>query len=122
MPKIKNSARKQVTGGPARSYHRGGSDDSQERAHPQKRAAHPHSSSSNSSSEGLDCGDELEGVEPAPFVGVRVSAPKSGTRRPTFQPPPPLVQPHGDALHISIEPPLPLGRHVKRFNEVPKAS
>ena len=32
------------------------------------------------------------------------------------------MQPHGDARHISIEPPLSLGRHVKRFNKVPKAS
>jgi len=61
-------------------------------------------------------------VEPAPLVGVRIAAPKPGTRRPTFQPPPPPVQPHGDARHISLEPPLPLGRHVKWFNEVPIAS
>ena len=56
------------------------------------------------------------------MVGVRVAAPKPGTRRPTFQPPPPPVQPHGDARHISIEPPLSLGRHVKRVNEFPKTS
>ena len=122
MPKMKNSARKQVTGGPTRSYRRGGSDVSQQRARPQKRAARPHSSSSNSSSEASDYEDELEDLEPALFVGVRISAPKLGTRRPTFQPPPPPVQPHGDARHISLEPPLPLGRHVNRFNEVPIAS
>ena len=56
------------------------------------------------------------------MVGVRVSPPKPGTCRPTFQPPPPPVQPHGDARHISIVPPLSLGRHVKRINEVPKSS
>ena len=103
MPRTKHSARKQVTSGPARSSRRGGSDDSQEQARPRKLAARQPSSSSDSSSEGLDFGDELEGVEPAPFVGVRVSAPKSGTRRPTFQPPLPPVQPHGDARHISLD-------------------
>ena len=122
MPKTKHSARKQVTGGLDRVYRRGGSDDSQEQAHPQKRAACPPSSSSDSSLEGSDFEDELEEVEPAPFVGVRVSAPKPSTRRPTFQPPPPPVQTHGDARHISLEPPLPLGRHIKHFNEVPTAS
>ena len=122
MPRSKHSARKQVAGGPARPSRRGGSDDSQEEDRPRKRAARPPSSSSDSSSEGLDFEDELEEVDPSPMVGVRAAAPKPRTRRPTFQPPPPPVQPHGDARHISIEPPLSLGRHVKRFNEVPKAS
>ena len=103
MPKTKHSACKQVTGGLAHLYRRGGS-------------------SSNSFSEGSDYEDELEEVEPAPFVDVRISTPKPGTRRPTFQTPPPPVQPHGDARHISLEPPLPLGRHIKRFNKVATAS
>ena len=32
------------------------------------------------------------------------------------------MQPQGDARRISLEPPLPLGRNIKRFNEVPIAS
>lgn len=122
MPKTKHSARKQVAGGPSRMSRRGGSDDSHERACYRKRAARPHSSTSNSSSEGSDYQDELHDLEQPEFVAVRTSAPKPGTRRPTFKPPPPPVQPHGDARHISLEPPLPLGRHVKRFNEVHVAS
>ena len=121
MPRTKQSARKQVPSGPARLSRRGGSDDSQEEDRPQKRAARPPSSSSDSSSEGSDFEDELEEVDPSPMVGVRVAAPKPGTLRPTFQPPPPPVQPHGDARHISLEPPLPHDCHVKRFNEVPIA-
>ena len=122
MPKTKHSARKQVTGGPSRTSRRGGSDDSQERARPRERAAPPPSSSSNSSSEGSDYEDELADLEQPAFVAVRTSTPKPGTHRPTFQPPPPPVQPHGDARHIYLERPLPVGHHVKRFNEVPITS
>ena len=61
-------------------------------------------------------------MEQPEFVTVRTSAPKSGTRKPTFMPPPPPVQPQGDARRISLEPPLPLSHKVKRFNEVPIAS
>ena len=64
MPWSKHSARKQVTGGPARPSRHGGSDDSQEKDRPRKRAARPPSSSSDSSSEGSDFEDELEEVDP----------------------------------------------------------
>ena len=63
MPKTKHSARKQVTGGPSRMSRRGGSDDSHEQALPRKRAAGPHSSTRNSSSEGSDYEDELDDLE-----------------------------------------------------------
>ena len=69
-----------------------------------------------------DYEDELEEIEEPAYVDVRTTAPKPGTRRPTFKPPPPPVQPPGAARHISLEPPLPHGRIIKRFNEVPIAS
>ena len=56
------------------------------------------------------------------YVVVRTSAPKPGTHQPTFKPPPHPEQPQGDARRISLEPPLPHGRIIKRFNEVPIAS
>ena len=122
MPRTKHSACKQVTGGPSRMSRRGGFDDSQERARPRKRAAHPRSSTSASSTEESDYEDELEEIEEPTYVAVRTTAPKPGTRRPTFKPPPPPVQPPGAARRISLEPPLPHGRIIKRFNEVPIAS
>ena len=61
-------------------------------------------------------------MEQPEYVAVRTTAPKPGTCRPTFKPPPPPVQPQGDARRISLQPPLPLGRNTQRFNEVPIAS
>ena len=119
MPRTKRSACKQVTGGPSCPSCPGGSDDSQEKGHPWKRPAHPHSPASDSSTEESDYEDELEHMEQAEYVAVRTTSPKPGTRRPTFKPPPPPVQPQGDARRISLEPPLTLGRKIKRFNEVP---
>ena len=121
MVKTKHSARKGPPSGSSRPSHRGDSDDSQERARPWKHAPLPRRSPSEDSSEDSAYEDELAHMERGEPVPVRTTAPKPGTRRPTFKPPPP-VQPHGDARHISLEPPLPHGHHAKRFNEVPIAS
>ena len=113
MPKVKHSARKEVTGGIACPSRRGGSDDSQEHARAKKRVAPPRSPTSDSSSEESDFVDELTAMEREDFGSSHTAAPKPGTRRPTFKPPPPPVQPQGDARHISLEPPLSHGRKVK---------
>ena len=122
MVKTKHSARKGPPSGSSRPSHRGDSDDSQKRARPRKRVPLPRHSPSEDSSEDSDYEDELAHMERGEHVPIRTTPPKPGTRRPTFKPPPPPVQPHGDAHHISLVPPLPHGRHAKQFNEVPIAS
>ena len=99
---------------------RGGSDDSQERQRPRKRADKRPVYEGSPSPEASDYEEEMEYEERAEYVAVPTRHPSS--RRPTYMPPPPPVQPNAEGRRISLEPPQLLGRALKDFTKVPKAA
>lgn len=122
MPKIKHSARKASVGSSARAAHGAGSDNSQERGRPFKRAAKRPTRRTISSSEGSDYEEEIEYEEQEEFVEVRKNLPNPSTRRPSYNPSPLPDQPQGDARRISLEPPPSLGREIKDSTKVAKSA
>ena len=76
----------------------------------------------SSSSEAFEAHESEEEYEQAEFLGVRTNAPKPGTRRPTYMPPPPPEQADPAGRRISLEPPQLLGRVPTDFTKVAKAA
>lgn len=94
---------------------RSGSDDSQERLRPHKRARKQPVYKDTSSPEGSHYEEEMEYEEWAEYAAVGENAPKLGMRKPSYMPPPPPNQPPGDTRHIYFEPPPSLGCEIKDF-------